>query len=137
MNGSTTSVSTEVALWLVGPGPKAVPLVANLHYAASDPYAIRMTFHVGSDEPVEWIFGRELLAVGVDDFAGDGDIRIQPSGEGTLSIELSSPYGSALFEAPRSELVAFMERTYEIVKAGNESESVDIDAELDQLLSGQ
>lgn len=135
MNGSTTSVSTEVALWLVGPGPKAVPLIADLHYTASDPYAIQISFHVGSDEPVEWIFGRELLAVGVEHLVGDGDIRIQPSSADTLSIALSSPYGTATFEAPLADMVAFMERTYEIVTAGSEPEFIDIDAELDQLMS--
>lgn len=133
MNGSTTSVSAELSLWLVSPGPRAVPLVAHLHYTASDPYAIRMAFHAGVDEPVEWIFGRELLAVGATDPVGDGDIQIWPSDESTLGLALRSPYGSALFEAPLADLVEFLQRTYQIVPPGTESEFMDIDAELDRL----
>lgn len=134
MNGSTTSVSTELALWLVAPGPKAVPLVANLHYTATDPYAIRMAFNVGVDEPVEWIFGRELLAAGATDAVGKGDIQIWPADEETLSIALCSPHGSALFEAPLVDFIEFLQRTYEIAAPGREPEFMDIDAELDRIL---
>lgn len=134
MNGSTTSVSTQLALWLVAPGSRAVPLVANLHYTATDPYAIRMTFHVGVDEPVEWIFSRDLLAVGATDPVGDGDVQIWTSDETTLSIALCSPYGSALFEAPLIDLIDFLQHTYEIVAPGREADFMDIDAELDRIL---
>lgn len=134
MNSSTTSVSTELALWLVSPGPRAVPLVTNLHYTATDPYAIRMAFHVGVDEPVEWIFGRELLAVGAAEPVGEGDVQIWPADDGTLCVSLCSPYGSALFEAPMADLLEFLQRTYEIVAPGREPEYTDIDAELDRIL---
>lgn len=134
MNGSTTSVSTELALWLVGPSTRAIPLIANLHYTATDPYAIRMAFHIGVDEPVEWIFGRELLAVGAAEPVGEGDIQIWPADEDTLGVALCSPHGSAFFEAPLLDLIEFLQRTYEIVAPGREPDFVDIDAELDRIL---
>ena len=62
MNSSNT-VAAELGLRLVVPEHDGVPLTASLHYRAEDPYAIRMAFHVGMDEPVEWIFARALLAV--------------------------------------------------------------------------
>jgi hypothetical protein len=27
-----------------------------------DPYVVKIAFHVGTDEPVEWIFARDLIA---------------------------------------------------------------------------
>ena len=64
MNSSNT-VAAELGLRLVVPEHDGVPLTASLHYRAEDPYAIRMAFHVGMDEPVEWIFARDLLAGGM------------------------------------------------------------------------
>src|SRR3954451_13846870 len=113
MNSSSTA-SAEVGLRLVVPDRTTVPLLATLEYAADDPYAIRVAFHVGDDDPVEWIFARELLTVGVVRRAGDGDVQVWPgddageangeataesTGEGALNLSLSSPFGTAHFEA--------------------------------------
>lgn len=136
MNSSSTA-SAEVGLRLVVPDRTTVPLLATLEYAADDPYAIRVAFHVGDDDPVEWIFARELLTVGVVRRAGDGDVQVWPgddTGEGALNLSLSSPFGTAHFEAPLAPLTDFLNRTYEIVAAGRESDFIDIEAELDDLL---
>ncbi|MFI0453531.1 SsgA family sporulation/cell division regulator [Actinomadura sp. 6N118] len=135
MNSSTT-VSAELGLRLVVPDRTIVPLLAGLEYAADDPYAIRMAFYVGNDEPVEWIFARELLTVGIVRKVGDGDVEVWPAGsdDTTLNIALSSPFGNALFEVPLSPLAEFLHRTYQVVPAGQESEFVDMDAELENLL---
>ncbi|MEU5885103.1 SsgA family sporulation/cell division regulator [Spirillospora sp. NPDC047279] len=135
MNSSTT-VSAELGLRLVVPDRTTVPLLAGLEYAADDPYAIRMAFYVGNDEPVEWIFARELLTVGIVRKVGDGDVEVWPTGDNDtiLNIALSSPFGNALFEVPLSPLADFLHRTYQVVPAGQESEFVDMDAELENLL---
>src|SRR6266567_2511242 len=70
MINSSATVSAELGLTLVVPEHGTVPLVASLYYSADDPFAIRMAFHVGLDEPVEWIFARELLAAGLAEPAG-------------------------------------------------------------------
>jgi hypothetical protein len=111
-----------------------------------------MAFHVGTDEPVEWIFARDLLAAGITSPQGEGDVKVWPSaqscaesdgldvigvaeGDGAvLNIELSSPFGQAHFEAPAQAMSAFLRRTYQIVPAGRESDHIDIGAELDDLL---
>jgi hypothetical protein len=132
-----TTLSTQLGLRLVVPDRTTVPLLAGLEYSADDPYAIRVAFHVGNDEPVEWIFARELLTVGIVRRVGDGDVRVWPSTtdcERRLSIELSSPFGKALFEAPLSPLTDFLHSTYELVPAGRESDFIDIESELDNLL---
>jgi hypothetical protein len=132
-------VAAELGLRLVVPGQAAVPLTASLSYRRDDPYAIRMAFHVGTDDPVEWIFARELLTVGLDRPAGDGDVRVWPSPlahRDVLNISLSSPFGQAHFEAPRTALTAFLLRTFEVVAAGREAEYVDIEGELNLLRRG-
>src|SRR5258707_9858798 len=115
---SSTTISAELGLRLVVPQQTIVPLVASMYYSGSDPYAIRMAFHVGTDEPVEWIFARDLLAVGLEGAAGEGDVRVWPAdeeGQELLNIALSSPFGEAHFEAPRSSTSAFLSRTYEVI----------------------
>jgi hypothetical protein len=149
---SSTTISAELGLKLVVPQQTIVPLVASMYYSGSDPYAVRMAFHVGTDEPVEWIFARDLLAAGIESRQGEGDVHVWPShgpcaetgsldltasreaGEKVLNIELSSPFGQAHFEAPAQAMAAFLRRTYQIVPAGQESSYIDIEAELNDLL---
>jgi hypothetical protein len=149
---SSTTISAELGLRLVVPQQTIVPLVASMFYSGSDPYAVRMAFHVGTDEPVEWIFARDLLAAGIESRQGEGDVHVWPSsgsgslsadlglpgsaepGEKVLNIELSSPFGQAHFEAPAQAMAAFLRRTYQIVPPGQESDHIDIEAELNDLL---
>lgn len=136
MNSGPT-VSAELGLSLVVPEHGAVPLMASLCYTGDDPYAIRMAFHVGADEPVEWIFSRELLAEGIDGPAGEGDVHVWPGtdhGLGILHVALSSPFGHAHFEAPMTSIAEFLARTFAVIPAGEESAFINIDDELDELL---
>jgi hypothetical protein len=149
---SSTTISAELGLRLVVPQQTIVPLVASLYYSGRDPYAVRMAFHVGTDEPIEWIFARDLLATGIESPQGDGDVHVWPSATscaeaegldgigaadaegGVLNIELSSPFGQAHFEAPAQAMSAFLRRTYQIVPAGQESDFIEIETELNDLL---
>jgi hypothetical protein len=141
MNSSSSTVSAELGLRLVVPQQTVVPLVASLYYSKEDPYAIRIAFHVGLDEPVEWIFARELLSKGIQGREGLGDVVVWPSdtsadGEAgsVLNIELSSPFGQAHFEAPIDEIADFLKRTHDVVPAGDETDFVNVEAELNDLL---
>jgi hypothetical protein len=137
MMNSSATVSAELGLSLVVPEHGAVPLVASMCYSADDPYAIRMAFHVGADEPVEWIFARELLAGGLLGPAGEGDVQVWPSekaGIELLNLALSSPFGEAHFEAPRGATTEFLNRTFDMIPPGREAEFLDLDGELDELL---
>lgn len=136
MNGSTT-VSAELGLRLVVPEHSAVPLMASLSYDGDDPYAVRMAFHVGMDEPVEWIFARDLLIAGQKQHAGAGDVQVWPAAETDgeiLNIALSSPFGQALFEVSAAAVTDFLQRTYRLVPADRESDFVDIETEIEELL---
>lgn len=139
MNSSGITATAEVGLRLVVPDRAAVPLVARLDYTASDPYAIKVAFHTGEEDPVEWIFARELLTVGIVRPAGEGDVQVWPGtgedeGDRMINISLSSPFGQAQFDAPVSPLAEFLHKTYEIVPAGQEAEYVDLDTEIEQHL---
>jgi Streptomyces sporulation and cell division protein, SsgA len=131
------TVAAELGLTLVVPEHGGVPLTASLFYRGDDPYAIRMAFHVGMDDPVEWIFARDLLAAGMHEPTGDGDVRVWP-GAGNepriLNISLSSPFGQAHFEAPLQAMSQFLLRTFEVIPVGREADFTDIDGELNELL---
>jgi Streptomyces sporulation and cell division protein, SsgA len=157
MSASHATVTAELSLGLVGPEHTIVPLMAGLHYASADPYAIRMAFHVGTGEPVEWALARDLLAAALVSPQGIGDVRAWPSaaaadpaaggapggaaagsaGPGLMHLVMSSPFGHAQFQAPAAAIAAFLNRTYALVPAGQESRFLDFDAELTDLLGQQ
>jgi hypothetical protein len=135
MNRSA-AVAAELGLRLVVPERDGVPLTASLRYRCDDPYAIRMSFHIGMDDPVEWLFARDLLAVGMQTPVGDGDVRVWPAPPGdrdVLNISLSSPFGQAHFEASLTAVTGFLRRTYEVVPLGRESDFIDLEGELRDL----
>lgn len=138
---SSGSVSAELGLRLVVPEETVVPLVASLFYSKDDPYAVRIAFHVGLDEPVQWTFARDLLASGAESAAGLGDVKAWPSSQsasglsGTvLNLHLTSPYGEALFEAPVREVTDFLASTYRMVPRGGETEHLDVEKGIEELL---
>jgi hypothetical protein len=131
-----STVNAEVGVLLVVRNQEIIPLVASLSYTAGDPYAVRVAFHAGLDEPVEWIFARDLLAAGARGREGTGDVRVWPRDDGrVLCIELSSPFGGALFEVSAADVADFLAVTYRLVPEG--SEYVDVDAGLDSLLRAE
>jgi hypothetical protein len=133
------AITAELALRLVVPGGAPVPVAATVRYEPDDPYAVSIGFRTGADEVVEWTFARQLLSDGVRRPAGDGDVQVWPaaqSGGRIVCLSLSSPSGHALFEMPRSEILAFLRRTYSAVPLGGESDAIDLDAELALLMWG-
>ena len=139
-SNSRTAVSAELGLGLVGPEHTIVPLMASLYYSCQDPYAVKIAFHVGTDEPVEWTLARDLIAAALHSREGIGDVRAWPSAVSeqdpkTLNISMTSPFGHAQFEASAAAIETFLARTYELVPEGDEPEYMDFDAELTDLLS--
>ena len=134
-------VSTEIELRLVVADGPDRSVHADLSYSHSDPYAVRVAFHTGGAEIVEWTFARSLLTDGVTHPVGDGDVQVWPASDTaaspTVCLSLSSPSGRALFEAPLTRVVEFLTETYALVPTGCESDFVDVDAELSTLLEGE
>ena len=98
MDRTRTAVSAELSLGLVRPENTIVPLMASLHYTSQDPYAIKIAFHVGTGEPVEWTLARDLLAAALHSREGIGDVQawlsraVSSASKSTKS--LSSPTGT-------------------------------------------
>jgi hypothetical protein len=57
-----TTVSYPFVLNLLGVDGTARPLDAELRYTAADPLAVEALFDNGSDDPIRWVFARDLLA---------------------------------------------------------------------------
>jgi hypothetical protein len=116
---------------------------ALLSYEAADPFAVRITFGdtpsgpETADDGVTWLVGRDLLRVGLDRPAGDGDVRVWPASAtaDVLFLHLRAPSGEALFELSRATLSAFLRETEVLVPAGSEAAALDLDDELLALLS--
>jgi len=131
------TVSVELDLCLVVPDGPSLPLLADLRYAADDPWAVRVAFRVGGDGIVEWMFARQLLTDGIARRVGEGDVQVWPSlvdEHRVVNLAMASPSGSALFEIERDALVEFLQQTYLSVPTGSEERVVDLDAELALLL---
>jgi hypothetical protein len=137
MSAHPATVSARLALQLIVPGDASLPVLAAVRYDSTDPYAVTVTFHTGTEESVEWTFARDLLTDGVTRPVGQGDVQVWPAqsaGHPVVCLALSSPSGRALFEVRLSEVVEFLTRTYALVPTGSESGHVDVDAELALLL---
>lgn len=132
-----TLAELECVLQYVVASGHTIPVPARLSYRSWDPYGVHIDFHIEGSAPVSWVFARDLLAQGTVRPSGLGDVRIWPGdGEpwGLLCLALSSPDGQALFTAPMDLVTSWLGRTYHLVPAGSEGESLDFDSELTRLL---
>lgn len=137
MSTRPSTVTAEIELRLVVPGNPSLPVAADVRYDVDDPYAVRVAFHTGGSDLVEWTFARQLLTDGVTRPVGEGDVQVWPADSAAqpcVNLCLSSPSGRAQFEIPLLGLVEFLSRTYAAVPTGTESDYVDVDAELALLL---
>jgi hypothetical protein len=133
-----TVLERELELNLVLSPERAIPVPARLVYRTNDPYAVHITFHIGSDYPVSWTFARELLVDGVFRPCGHGDVRIWPTkleGRSVVCVALTSPEGDALLEASSPVVSAWLERTLTMVPPGTESSRLGLDDALAELLA--
>ena len=85
-----------------------------------------------------WIFARELLARGLTSPAGQGDVHIWPCldaiGRATVIIELCSLDGELVAQAGTQDISRFVNRSLATVPADTETDHMDIDQLINQLL---
>lgn len=140
MNTAPAVVTQPVALELIDTAGTGTPIDAELRYDPADPYAVTTVFKTGANH-VRWTFGRELLAEGLYEPAGDGDVHVWPcldsSGHAVVIIELCSPDGEALVQARTTDLQSFVERMNQAVARGSESDLLDVDAAISAIFAAE
>lgn len=136
MRDESHTIRATATFELITPDAAPVAVAVELTYSSRDPYAVQASFRTGHDSTVDWVFARELLADGLVDSAGAGDVRVQPMSEdpNTIELELTSPSGHALFTTSADTLADFLQRTYSAVPPAAEYSWLDFDAALADLL---
>lgn len=138
-NGRTVAdVAVDITVECVDDHGRRHEIDTVLGYRRHDPYAVTMTFITGEGD-LTWTFGRDLLSVGLSTPTGDGDVHVAPAlgseGRAMVGIDLSSPDGTLGLLARADEVRAFVGRTLDIVIQGGESELLDLDQLIGQLLA--
>jgi len=139
MSAADTVITQQVTAYLVLGLESECCLEFSLTAAfhPHDPYAVRFDFPVpqGPDDAnLSWTFGRELLASGLTEPSGDGDVHVWPCGPDLAMVELRSDTGSALIALPVREVRAFLYRSYAEVPPGYESDYLELDRLLHDLM---
>ncbi|MEE1803055.1 SsgA family sporulation/cell division regulator [Streptomyces sp. NPDC101062] len=130
-------IEQAVQARLVSPTPRMETVPATLCYDRADPFAVRMEFPPPATlegTEVTWEFSRELLATGMTEPVGVGDVRVRPFGYGRTVLEFHAPEGTAMVHLRTSELRRFLERSQGLVPAGREHLYLDLDHDLTELL---
>ncbi|MDQ0809930.1 hypothetical protein QFZ63_001644 [Streptomyces sp. B3I7] len=133
----STVIEQPVEARLVAAAPRMSSIPAALHYDRADPFAVRMTFPApatleGVD--VSWTFARELLAAGLEEPEGDGDVRVRPYGYDRTVLEFHAPEGTAVIHVHSSDVRSFLRRAAELVPVGLEHLQFDLDRDLAELM---
>lgn len=133
------NMCVPVPLRVVEPAPATVP--GGLQYDAADPYAVRLLIFEAPTR--EWQFGRDLLAAGLTATvrapAGLGEVRVWRQWRGArhmMHLWLCSPEGWCVLALPASTVIGFLRVSYLLVPRGTESERIDWDAVVAELLAG-
>ncbi len=130
--GCVTLIDLRV---VVCPG-LSVTVPACLRYHSADPYAVHLDIHINLDAPVQWTFARELLATGLNEWAGTGEVSVYPGrdrGATVVLIALSGDESTVVLRAPAARVRSFVARTEHIVPSGHEHAHLDLEGMLSRL----
>jgi hypothetical protein len=121
---------------LTGPGRTTV---LRLAWRPEDPLAVRLTLTSQPDHPSlptgAWVILRDFLRYGLEEPTGDGEVRIRPDQQlDRVWFELAGPGRGAAVSVPSAMLTEFLDRTDEVVPAGEERSDEAINALLARLL---
>ncbi|GHH28573.1 SsgA family sporulation/cell division regulator [Streptomyces rubradiris] len=133
----STVIEQPVEARLVAAAPRMPSIPATLRYDRRDPFAVRMTFPAPATlEGVDvcWTFARELLTAGLEDRAGQGDVRVRPYGYDRTVLEFHAPEGTAIVHVRSGEIRRFLKAADELVPAGLEHLQLDLDHGLAELM---
>lgn len=135
---TTQSVTEAMQMEFIDLEGVSTPVDAEFFYDAADPFAVSICFKV---EPaaVRWTFARDLLIDGFFEPTGDGDIHVWPclsaEGSAVVIVELDSPSGAAMAQINSRDIAAFIAHMLTLVPLETESDLLDFDAELNEILA--
>ena len=112
--------------------------VLGLAWRRDDPLAVILTLAAQPDHPSlprgEWAVLRDFLRYGVEEPTGDGAVRVRPSDDGQVVLELFGEAKPYMLHVPIDVICKFLDATEAIVPAGAEAEDAVIDALINRLL---
>lgn len=124
---------------LCGADGSTVAVTCRLSYDAADAFAVTARFTL-AEQQTTWVFGRDLLRAGLLEPSGEGDVLVRPGvdelGRAVVYLELLSPDGRAVLRAAAARVTTFLRATERVVPLGAESDQVDVDQLLRDLLRG-
>ena len=136
---ATDDVNLSVEVPLVSGEAGTETLRGELHYSTADPYAVTLVVHTRL-APVAWTFSRELLADGIYEPVGDGDVQIWPclstDASAVIVVELHAPTGDAFLQTPSRAVQTFVDDVHTLVPPGAETAHLGLDVFLSDLLGG-
>lgn len=113
---------------------------AILGYDPARPYTTTVVFRSAVRTDVHWIFGRDLLADGIDapstSPAGLMDVRVWRMSALDVGLLLASGGELAILALPAVDVRRYLRRTYALVPRGAESQHLDLDQAIADLLDG-
>jgi hypothetical protein len=131
-------MTAELSARLLQGGNRSVAARIHLRYRSTDPYAVEMTIRVRDQQPITWMFGRELLDNGLRQHSGVGDVTITPCPQAPtalLHVKLRDHIGSADLEIRAEPIAEFLRLTYLHVPTGTEGLFVLIEDDVSALAS--
>jgi len=135
-SGMSTIITERLTAYLIIGQETGADFTVNASYDEHDPYAVRLDFPVLDPEGnlLTWVFSRALLDEGLAAPTGDGDVHVWPCGSDLVMLELRSDVGAARIALVVRQVRAFLFLSYAEVPPGFESDYVEIDRLVHDLL---
>jgi hypothetical protein len=119
------SVIAQTMTWSLMATPHGVPVQSTTIWDDESPLEVKLLFNVGLDEPVEWVFARDLFLDAIQkNRAGEADVQCEVHDD-TLTLRINSPFGEAQFMIEASIVGQFLATTYGKVPKGEENYDLD------------
>lgn len=133
--GAVTAHGVVDGSGLTGPGRLTV---LRLRWCKDDPLAVVLTLTAQPDHPAlprgEWAVLRDFLRYGLDEPTGDGAVRLRPTRDGRVLLELIGRAKTYAIQAPAAMIREFLDETETVVPQGAEAGDAVMDALIARLL---
>lgn len=107
-----------------------VPVPTSVQYNGGvDPWALTFVFH--NPEPNVWTFSKDLLIDGLEEPAGEGDVKFRPAGDNVILNLTGRNNVSVELSYMRVDIEAVAKIVMGMVPRGTEENFIDIDTELE------